>query len=61
MTVRFAGNEYPDDLTVAELAEKLGEHSGFKVVGNAYKRNIELETYEPVNKRITAQQLIDEC
>ena len=61
MTVKFAGKQYPNDMTVLELAKKLGEEEGFVVVGNEYKRNIELETYEPEDKGQTAQELIDSC
>jgi len=62
MTVKFAGEEYPDDMTVEDLAIKLGDKSGFKVVGNVFKRNLELDTYEPKKaSEMDAQEVIDSC
>ena len=62
MVVRFMNEEYPDDMTVEELAIKLGIRSGFVVVGNAFKRNIGFDTYKPENSsEITAQEVIDSC
>jgi len=60
--IKFAGKEYPDDMTVEELAKKLGEAQGFRIVGNAYKRNVQLETYAPEDSNeLTAQEVLDLC
>lgn len=62
MTIKFGDYEFDDDLTVAELAEKLGEAQGFKIVGNAYKRIPKLETYAPEgSNELTAQEVLDSC
>ena len=62
MTVMFAGQEYPDDMTVEELATKLGDRSGFKVVGNVFKRNLVVDTYELENpSEMTAQEVLNSC
>ncbi len=60
--VNFDGVSYEGDMPLKEFALKMGVGNGFKVVGDAFKRNVSLETYNPIEaKDKPAQELIDLC
>lgn len=59
--VNFQGFDYEGDMLLKEFAAKLGVKNGFRVAGDAFKRNISLETYELGISSGTAQEMIDSC
>lgn len=59
-TVRFNGVDYDGNMTVEEFAAKLGRDTGFRIQGEAFKRNVALETYNPVTE-LSAQEIIESC
>lgn len=62
MTVKFGADEYDDDMTIGELAAKLGEKRGFVITANSLKRLPKLETYKPKEpSQMTAQEVLDSC
>lgn len=62
MTIfNFIGIDYDGDMPLPEFAAKLGAEKGFRVTGDAFKKNILSETSEPLKKNISAQEVIDSC
>jgi len=60
--VYFDGREWDGNMPLEEFAAALGARNGFRVVGDAFRRNIPLETYEIAPEaEMSAQELIDSC
>jgi len=60
--VNFNGMEYEGDMPLKEFAAKLGVNNGFRVAGDAFRRNISVETYKiEDSEELTAQEIIESC